>query len=297
MIETNTADALQGGRTEETAEEQTGVTQEVDAENDSQADTNDGDSEQQNGHKKRPGGWQRKIMRLEAERAVLIDALQKFGGNAGNQKQEAREEQAEDNPPVKPARPKMADFAGKADPWAEYEAAQDKYDEDITKYHKDNLAYELRQRETVQEQKARVNEVASIWAEKLAEGRKQYSDFDDVALNEDTPMNRPTMDAIVTSEFGAEIAYYLGKHPKEAERISKLDPLSSIREVGKIEARIADQKQATDEDEEDTSQVVTTKAPKPPTPVRRATGSSAEPDDKDDYKTWLRKREAQLKRK
>ena len=36
------------------------------------------------------------------------------------------------------------------------------------------------------------------------------------------------------------MAYYLGANPKEAERISKLAPFLQAKEIGKIEAKLAD---------------------------------------------------------
>jgi hypothetical protein len=36
------------------------------------------------------------------------------------------------------------------------------------------------------------------------------------------------------------MAYYLGSNPKEAERISRLSPLSQAKELGKIEAKLSD---------------------------------------------------------
>ncbi len=109
-------------------------------------------------------------------------------------------------------------------------------------------------------------------------------------------MSDAMRDAIVTSELGALVAYELGKNPDEAERIARLNPIAAIREIGKIESRIAGTKPA-DEVEDKEPPPATTRAPRPPSPVRKTTSVNTEPDDKDDWKTWERKRLAQLARK
>ena len=45
---------------------------------------------------------------------------------------------------------------------------------------------------------------------------------------------------IQASDIGPELAYYLGANPKEAERISRLAPFLQAKEIGKVEAKLAD---------------------------------------------------------
>lgn len=49
----------------------------------------------------------------------------------------------------------------------------------------------------------------------------------------DTPIG----DTIMDSEVGAEIADYLSEHKAESERIARLDPVSALRALGKLEAQ------------------------------------------------------------
>ena len=44
----------------------------------------------------------------------------------------------------------------------------------------------------------------------------------------------------LASFFRKPFAYYLGCNPKEAERISRLSPYLQAKEIGKIEAKVAD---------------------------------------------------------
>jgi hypothetical protein len=46
-------------------------------------------------------------------------------------------------------------------------------------------------------------------------------------------------EAMRESEVGEQIAYHLGKNPAEAARIAALSPIASIREIGKLEAKLS----------------------------------------------------------
>ena len=70
--------------------------------------------------------------------------------------------------------------------------------------------------------------------------------------------------AIQFSDIGPELAYHLGANPKEAERISKLQPILQAKEIGKLEAKLA----------ADPPVKKTSNAPSPISPVTaRSTGS------------------------
>jgi hypothetical protein len=45
---------------------------------------------------------------------------------------------------------------------------------------------------------------------------------------------------IQASDVGPDIAYYLGSNPREADRISRMSPYLQAKEIGKIEAKLAD---------------------------------------------------------
>jgi hypothetical protein len=44
---------------------------------------------------------------------------------------------------------------------------------------------------------------------------------------------------IQASDNGPDIAYYLGTNPKEADRISRLEPFLQAKEIGRLEAKVA----------------------------------------------------------
>jgi hypothetical protein len=73
-------------------------------------------------------------------------------------------------------------------------------------------------------------------------------------------------ETIQSSDIGPELAYYLGSNPKDAERISRMTPLAQAKEIGKIEAKLAN----------DPPVKRTTSAPAPISPVTaRSSGAAA----------------------
>ena len=131
----------------------------------------------------------------------------------------------------------------------------------------DALAYQkaeqlLAQREQARQQSA----ILETYHEKEEEARTKYDDFEQVAYNPKLPVTNVMAETIQSSEIGAELAYYLGSNPKEAERISRMTPLGQAKEIGKIEAKLVSAPPVKK----------TTSAPAPISPVTaRSTGSPA----------------------
>jgi hypothetical protein len=45
---------------------------------------------------------------------------------------------------------------------------------------------------------------------------------------------------IQSSDIGPDLVYHLGSNPKEADRISRLSPILQAKELGRLEAKLAD---------------------------------------------------------
>ena len=69
--------------------------------------------------------------------------------------------------------------------------------------------------------------------------REKHADFDETVNRMIVPVSLAMTDAILDSDSGAEIMYWLGKHPADCKLIGDLEPLSAVREIGRIEGTIA----------------------------------------------------------
>jgi hypothetical protein len=109
-------------------------------------------------------------------------------------------------------------------------------------------------------------EMLAAYSAREEDAREKYSDFVQVAYNSQLPITQAMAEAIQAADVGPDIAYYLGSNPKEADRIARLSPLQQAKEIGKIEAKLADNPPVKK----------TTAAPAPISPVAtaRSTGTS-----------------------
>lgn len=68
-------------------------------------------------------------------------------------------------------------------------------------------------------------------------GKKAYKDWDDV-VTDDVQISTAMQSAIKESDIPADILYYLGENPDEAERILELPAGKQALAIGKIEAKL-----------------------------------------------------------
>lgn len=145
----------------------------------------------------------------------------------------------------------------------------------------------LQQESQVREQQQQFIRARDSFNQRANETRAKYEDFDDVAFDNSVSVTPIMSQALMESEQGPEILYYLGNNPREAARISQLSPTAQIREIGKIEAKIQTAPKPAPK---------TSAAQKPIQPVNSAKPQiSNTPEDSQDTKTWMAKREAELK--
>ena len=89
------------------------------------------------------------------------------------------------------------------------------------------------------EQARMQSEIIESYHDKEEDARNKYDDFEQVAYNPKLPITNVMAETIQSSDIGPELAYYLGSNPKEADRISRMTPLSQAKEIGRIEAKLA----------------------------------------------------------
>ena len=142
----------------------------------------------------------------------------------------AREQRKWERSQVKPAAaPQAAPEVPTADKFDSVEA----YAEALAAQKAEQL---LQQRELERQQA----ELLESYHDREEEARNKYDDFEQVAYNPNLKITTVMAQTIQASDIGPEVAYYLGLNPKEADRISRLSPFLQAKEIGKIEAKVAD---------------------------------------------------------
>lgn len=109
-------------------------------------------------------------------------------------------------------------------------------------------------------------EIIRAWHDREEDARSRYDDFEQVAYNPNVSISSVMAETIQASDIGPDIAYYLGSNVKEANRIATLPPYLQAKEIGRIEAKLANEPVVKK----------TSSAPAPINPVKaRASGAPA----------------------
>ena len=95
------------------------------------------------------------------------------------------------------------------------------------------------QRQQAERQQYERQQVHTSWQQRVADATAEMPDFEDVLASSDVPMTGAMQDAIMESEFGPKIAYFLANNPDEAVKIAKMSPIGAIRALGRIEERLS----------------------------------------------------------
>jgi len=105
-------------------------------------------------------------------------------------------------------------------------------------------------------------------SERVKKARETFTDYEEVAEDTSLPITQVMGFAIMKSEEGPAVNYYLGQHRDEAARIAKLPPDEQLIEFGIIKERL----------------LAARKAPvnKLPSPIRPTTGSTGTTKTLDD---------------
>jgi len=101
------------------------------------------------------------------------------------------------------------------------------------------------------------------WADRVNAAKNELPNFEDMVQSSDVRVSDPVRDAIIESEHGPKILYYLAENDEFARKLADMSVVSAVREIGKIEARFERAKP-------EPKSVNVSKAPAPISPIRGA---------------------------
>ncbi|NIA67784.1 hypothetical protein HBA54_04200 [Pelagibius litoralis] len=177
----------------------------------------------------RPGKAQRQLIKAQAEIDALkgmVYALAEKQGGPGPA--DPGQQRSDTTPADFPKQEDFTDYSQFLDAKAEW-VAERKAQEVIE-----------RERNSFQEKQAKRSHDAAMAAHmgRVDKARVEYEDFDEVAFADDVMITPEMHNAILGSEHGPKVQYYLGSHPDEAARITRMDAYAQVREIGKLEAKL-----------------------------------------------------------
>ena len=226
----------------------------------------------------------------EARELRILSALEKVSGVS-----KELPPGTEDKEPVKPQK---TDFDN-----------PDAYDAALETYVTERASYEARkevkaqieaqQKRSQEEANARrAKEAQETFQKRVETAKQKYPDYQQVAESPDVQVSFPMAYAILNSERGPDIQYYLGKNPAEAKRISDMvttdnsgnqvpDVARQLVELGVISAKL--------------NQPVTPKpvsaAPKPIAPLSKTTDTAEKSPEEMSMDEYAAYRKPQLNKR
>jgi hypothetical protein len=156
---------------------------------------------------------ERRNRQLESELAQMREQLTQRASPTPEQRQEAPK--------------KLADFNYDEEKYAEYVA-------DVAAEKAAIKLRALQEREKT-ESSRKTNQ--SKFREREAALRNEMEDYEDVAYT--APIHDHVADLVMSMDDGPRVAYFLGKNPETAAKLSALPPLEAAKELGRIETRLA----------------------------------------------------------
>jgi len=215
-----------------------------------------------------PKGVQKRIdraVRQKYEAEARAKMLEERVASMEQQRYPQQQRQSDDQEPT----------IDKFENFDQYVAAKAEY---IAKKQIESTLTEREQRQAAEREAMERTKTVDSWNKRIAAATAEMPDFEEVLASSDVPMTPPMQQAIMESDIGPKLAYYLANNPDEAEKIAGMSPIGAIRTLGRIEERLATAKPA----------VQTTNAPPPIKPIGASATVKKDPGKMSDaeYEKW-----------
>ena len=116
------------------------------------------------------------------------------------------------------------------------------YAEALAEWSAENALKNRDKAEQVKRAEAARDQVVKAWEAKQSEARSELSDYEDVVSNSTVNVSDQVREAILESDVGPKIVYFLAKNPDIAEALATKSVVSALREIGKLEAKLSGEK-------------------------------------------------------
>lgn len=196
-----------------------------------EAETTKPDEPKPETEEQRKSKFQRRIERKNADLAAERMRSQMLQERLERLEAQARPQQQKDA-----GAPRLEQF----DDFESYMQARDDYVAAMAEKRFEARVTKAQQEESEKKAKEAQSRVLSSWQDKQAAAEEKYADFEEVVGESKAPVTPPMWNAMMESDVGPDISYYLAKHPDEASRIAQLSPIRQIAEIVKLEAKVSE---------------------------------------------------------
>jgi DNA repair exonuclease SbcCD ATPase subunit len=141
------------------------------------------------------------------------------------------------------------------------------YAEALAEWSAEKALQERDRKEAEKQVQLEQQKIAESWKKKVETVKAELPDWDEVVASSTVSVSDELRDAILDSDYGAQLLYELASDDDYAAKLASMPTIKALRELGKLEAKF----EKTEEPK--SISVKQTKAPKPLTPIK-ATGSA-----------------------
>ena len=186
--------------------------------------------------------WQTEL-RAKEKLAEEVAESERFAENLFNER-EAYRKKAEDAEArasaLEAQKPKAPEFVAPDEKDPKY--YNDKGEFQWKAFSTDNAAYEAkkaiaadRQSRAEADAKAKADAEARVFADKVAKAEQKYPDWKKIVLSSPILLPNEALAYITQSDYGIDIAYFLGKNPELGDKIKAMHPIRAIAAIRDIE--------------------------------------------------------------
>ena len=148
----------------------------------------------------------------------------------------------------------------------------------LAEYTAERKIQEIQAREIQARIEAERQQVISTWAERVQQAKQELPDFEEMVASADVAVSDDVRDAIIESDVGPKILYYLAENTDFAHKLAGMTARQALKEIGKLEDRLSAKADAAP-----TPKVSKSKAPPPINPVRGGTAKESSYNAKDQF--------------
>lgn len=156
------------------------------------------------------------------------------------------------------------------------------YAKDLAKWSTDKA---LKDRDVKDAEKAKEQErekVHKAWATRVEATKQEFPDYDAMLASSELGVSDPVKDALIESEIGPRILYEFASNPELVEKLNKMKILDQLKEIGKLEIRLAKEEKQEESKPDPIREVK--KAPAPIVPARGTKTADNPVNDSGEFK-------------
>jgi hypothetical protein len=167
-------------------------------------------------------------------------------------------------------------------------ASEDDFIEALTDWKSDQAVAKRERQHAEARQQAEFAEVVQQWDSRQKKAIESIPDYAETLANAEINIRDYVHSALLESEKGPEIAYYLALHPEEAKRLNAMKPLAAIKRIASLESDLSEPDDDAKPEPKVSELPKKSKAPEPINPVKGVGASN--PGKAESYEEYRRRR-------